>query len=64
MSDEDQQGCDGLQEKTCRSRLPVRKTVRPLHPSWYASRKAAATSALVAVAGKLMVFETPLSLYR
>jgi len=27
-------------------------------------RKAAATSALVAAVGKLMVFETPLSLYR
>src|SRR4029077_10929283 len=33
----------------------LRKTVRPLHPSWYARRKAVAASALVAVAGKLMV---------
>ena len=62
MSGEVQQGCEGLQEKTCRSRLPDLKTVRPLHSSWYARRKAAATSGLVAVAGKLMVFETPLSL--
>lgn len=60
----DQQGREGEQERTWASRLPLRKTVKPLHLSSWANRNASATSDSVAVEGRLIVFETPLSLER
>src|SRR5687767_10980295 len=59
-----QQGREGEQERTWASLLPLRKTVKPLHLSSWANRNASATSDSVAVEGRLIVFETPLSLER
>ena len=59
-----QQDCTWEQDNTCRSRLPERYTVNPLHLNSCANKNAAATSFVVAVGGKLMVFDTPLSLCR
>ncbi len=47
--------------RTCSPLQPSRKTVMPRQPSSHASRYARATSSSLALFGRLIVFDTPLS---